>query len=156
MPTCQCHVQCVFIGTLLISKRFTKHQFSIKINLKQNQFSNFLFILMLNLNYEWYWGREESTWAGEECCMRWRRFDVDCTVCEICSATTAFAELSPPVAAFCVDIGRHSGLRLFAAVGGSWRRCSIFFIPFIPSTFFTAHNFLLNFISSICHSWSAS
>jgi len=91
--------------------------------------------------------------------MRWRRFDVDCTVCEICSATTAFAELSPPVAAVCVDIGRHNGLRLFAAVTGSCRRRSIFSSLLFLLTlyfFFTAHNFLLNFISSMKthESWS--
>jgi hypothetical protein len=78
----------------------------------------------LNWNLEWNWGREDSTWAGEECCMRWRRFDVDCTVCEICSATMAFA-VSPVEAEPCVDIFRHNDLRLLA-VGGSCRRRCIF------------------------------
>jgi len=39
-----------------------------------------------------------GTWAGEECRIRWRRLEVDCTACEICSATVAFAVPPPPPA----------------------------------------------------------
>jgi len=38
-----------------------------------------------------YEGKDGGTWEGEDCCMRWRRLEVDCTAWEIWSATTDFA-----------------------------------------------------------------
>lgn len=103
--------------------------------------------ISLSVNFEWNWGREESTREGEDCCMRWRRFDVDCTVCDICSATTAFAEPSPPRASPCVAIGRHNGLLLFAV--GSCRRRSIFsFLLFLTAAIYFFLLLTLYFIFS--------
>jgi hypothetical protein len=71
---------------------------------------------------------------------------VDCTVCEICSATMAFA-VSPVEAEPCVDIFRHNDLRLLAVGGSCRRRCIFSSLLLFTATsiflflLFTTHNF---------------
>jgi hypothetical protein len=57
----------------------------------------------------------KRTWAGEDCSMSWRRLEVDCTACPICSATAAFAPPPPPDAAaisHAVVLVAHGSLKI--------------------------------------------
>lgn len=64
------------------------------INNNQRKINQHTAIKLVNLKEKIF----ETTWDGEDCCMRWRRLEVDCTAWQIWSAAAAFAlpSLIPP------------------------------------------------------------